>query len=649
MVAEVPPLVPQPVLYGNAEFASPLLSPDGRQLAFLAPGSNGVMNVFVRPVEASDAAQLTHEASRPVRFFRWATNGSHLLYVQDENGNERFHLFAVHVATGATTNLTPLPGAKVLTIFALTSFYNKISCLTSPRVPDAVVVGLNDRDPTLFDVYRIDVITGTRTLLATNPGDAEHWLIDRDLRVRGVVTPADADGGKQLSVRDDDTQQWREIARWGLDEDVTPLQLNSDGSGVYVLTSLGAGNARRTQRLVLLSTADGSEIASLAHDDRADIAAVEFNTAGEPDFATVEYLTPEKIVLNDAMRVDLAVISTATSGIVTLLSRTLDDAAWTLSVAPDTGSKRYYVYVRATQTLTFVGLEQPALEHYTFAPMRAVEIPCADGETQVGYLTLPVGVATTNLPLLLVVHGGPWARDHWGFDPRHQWLANRGYAVLSVNYRASTGYGLRWLHLGNRQWGHTMQQDLTDAVHWAVREGFADPARIGIYGGSYGGYAVLAGLAFTPELFACGVDIVGPSNVKTLLAATPPDWAVMKKMFAQRIGLVETDAAWNEAISPLFHVHKMTKPVLIGQGANDPRVAKAESDQVAKALFAKGQYVEYVLYTDEGHGFHRPPNRIDFNERTEAFLAKFLGGRVALREAEATVGTTAVVVELASL
>ncbi|EQC35211.1 hypothetical protein SDRG_07440 [Saprolegnia diclina VS20] len=642
-------LVPIPVLFGPTEYASPRVSPDGAHLAYLAPSSNGIMNLFVRPSAGSTTAvQLTTEAKRPIRFFRWATNGTHVLYVQDEDGNERFHLFAVHIATATTTNLTPLPDAKVLTTFPMTSFYNHINRLTSERFSDDVVVGINDRDPKLFDVYRISVVTGERTLLAANTDRAEAWIVDSDLVVRGAVSPADGVGDKKLCIRDDAASPWREVVRWGLNDDVTPLQLSADGTGIYVLTSLN-GSDNCTLRLVLLSTIDGSELATLAHHPKADIGDVVFGIDGSPDYCAVEYLLPEKIILNEHVRDDITRLEALVHSPMELVSRTVDDNAWTICVAPDTSSKRYYHYVRATSTLTLLGLEQPSLEAYTFAPMKAIEIPCIDGETQVGYLTLPVGLPPTQLPLVVFVHGGPWVRDHWGFNPTHQWLANRGYAVLSVNYRASTGYGLRWLHLGNKQWGHAMQQDITDAAHWAIDQGYADASRVGIYGKSYGGYATLAGLAFTPELYACGVDVVGPSNVKSLLAATPPDWDALKAMFALRIGPVESDDAWNTAISPVFHVEKICKPLLIGQGANDPRVPQAESDQIAKALHNAGRRVQYVIYTDEGHGFHRPPNAIDFVLRTEAFLASVLGGRVSALEGSFTAGNTAVEVDLASL
>jgi len=275
-------------------------------------------------------------------------------------------------------------------------------------------------------------------------------------------------------------------------------------------------------------------------------------------------------------------------------------------------------------------------------------INCSDGEKMVGFLTLPTGIEAKNLPMVLVVHGGPWARDRWGWNPQAQWLANRGYACLMVNFRASTGYGKRWLHLGDVQWGQTMQQDLTDAVAWAVEKGYADPKRAAIFGGSYGGYATLAGLAFTPDVYCCGVDIVGPAHLKTLLQSVPAYWAPMKKMLTMRVGDVENDQPLNERMSPFYHAKKMTKPLLIAQGKNDPRVKQAESDQMVAAMHSVGTTVEYVLYEDEGHGFARPCNRVDFYYRAEKFLAQHCGGRVGEGEPDQTVGHSASVIDPAT-
>ncbi|CAK4153805.1 unnamed protein product [Aphanomyces euteiches] len=563
-MTSAPPLVPLPVLFGNAEYAMPQISPDGTQIAFLTAASNGVMNIFLQPVGAKSAepVQVTTEDNRPIRFFRWAVTGTHLLYVQDMNGNERFHLYVVDLTTMTTVNRTPFESAKVLTTFPMTSWYNYINRLTSVRCPNEVVIGLNTRIPTLFDVHRVNILTGETTLVATNPGKVDAWIVDSNLIVRAMVQMEPGDvWSKSLSVRATDSDPWKVIATWGLDDSVEPLNLTSDGSGLYVKSTLahGSGHAcpNKTLRLVLLSTVDGSELSSVAYDPKSDVDHVEFNPiSGEVDFATFEHYGHRKQILSAAVQADIDVLASLRDGttVVSIESRAAnDDKAWTVAIASDHHSKEYYYYDRTTKEATLLALERPALKDFSFSPMKPVEIPCRDGETMVGYLTLPRGAPATT-----------------------------GSECPRVNYRGSDGYGMRWLNLGNGEWGRRMQDDLTDAVEWAVQSGVVDKSRVAIYGRSYGGYAAFAGLAFTPDVYACGVDVVGPSNIKTLLAATPPNWDHMRKVFAVRIGNVLEDDAVNMRMSPLFHVDKVKRPLLIGQGANDPRVAQSESDQIAR-------------------------------------------------------------------
>ncbi|RHZ30909.1 hypothetical protein DYB37_009901 [Aphanomyces astaci] len=639
----------------------PQVSPNGRQIAYLsADATTAVMNLFVHDVGTpSSAVQVTFEAVRPIRVYRWAETSAHLLYVQDLNGNETFHLYVVDLATMTTVNRTPFPNVKVQASFC--SMSCKFNRLTSSRCPQEVVIGLNQRNPAVFDVFRLHIVTGELTLLASNPGSVDAWVVDYDLQVRARIQHDDSEvWTKSLWVCNGDT--WRVLASWGLDDQVESLQLTADGSGLYITSTLAhtadaadsspqAANPKRLGRLLLLSIDESAAAVTIASHAEGDVAHVEFHpVTGLPDFATVESFGHAKIVLQPAMQSDLAVLAAVAPGTVSIVSRSADDNNWTVSIASDHHSLRYYLYDRTAQAVTLLGLERPLLEQYTFAPMQPVRVPCSDGESMVAYLTLPLGNAVAaKLPMVLNVHGGPWGQDVWGFNRVHQWFANRGYAVISVNFRGSKGYGMRWLNLGNQEWGRRMQQDLTDTVHWAIGCGYVDASRVGIYGGSYGGYAVLAGLAFTPDVFACGVDIVGPSNIKTLLDSTPPDWAIMKKALAVRIGDV-SDAAFNRRISPLFHVAAMKAPVLIGQGANDPRVVKSESDQVARELFQAKHDVTYIVYPDEGHGFCRPPNNIDFCYRAERFLATHLGGRVGpVDDGVATKNHTAIVVDLATL
>jgi len=397
-----------------------------------------------------------------------------------------------------------------------------------------------------------------------------------------------------------------------------------DGKSLYVETSIGSD----VTRLVRVDAATGKELETLASDSRCD-AGEGFTDPATQQLQAVAftYTRREWKVLDPAVKADFAALEKAHAGDFSILSRDRADRKWTVSYSVDNGPVLYAVYERGAHKLTPLFVNQPELEKYTLATMEPVTIPTRDGLKMVSYLTTPVGVAAKSLPMVLLVHGGPWARDGWGYNSQAQWLANRGYAVLQVNFRASSGFGKKFLHAGDKQWGATMQDDLTDAVRWAVQKGVADPKRVAIMGGSYGGYATLAGLTFTPELYACGVDIVGPSNLKTLLEATPPYWATMRKMLYLRMGEVDKDSVFNRKVSPLYHVDAVRVPLLVGQGANDPRVNIRESTQMVEAMRAKGLDVEYVVYADEGHGFARPQNRLDFYGRAEQFLSKYIGGR----------------------
>jgi dipeptidyl aminopeptidase/acylaminoacyl peptidase len=332
-------------------------------------------------------------------------------------------------------------------------------------------------------------------------------------------------------------------------------------------------------------------------------------------------------VLDDAVREDFETLAKLNRGDFNIVSRTVDDQTWLVAYTTDDAPTGYHVYDRKAKKAQFLFTTQPKLEKYKLARMEPVEFKAQDGLTIHGYLTKPVGVEPKNLPAILLVHGGPWARDTWGYSGMTQWLANRGYAVLQLNFRGSTGYGKEFLNAGNKEWAGKMHLDLIDGVEYLKKSGVADPKKIAITGGSYGGYATLVGLAFTPEVFACGVDIVGPSNIVTLLKTIPPYWAPMKAVFNRRVGDLEKEEDFLNQRSPVYRADQITKPLLIGQGANDPRVKQDESDQIVKAMRDRKKEVEYVVFPDEGHGFARPENRLQFNGITEEFLAKHLGGR----------------------
>jgi dipeptidyl aminopeptidase/acylaminoacyl peptidase len=611
--ASLPELIPLNVLLGNPEKAQPRISPDGTRLAYIAPSAENVLNVWVRTIGKQDDAMVTNDTHRGIRFYTWAEDGKRLLYIQDKDGDENWRVYAVAPATKTVKDLTPFEGVRSQNL------------ITDRQHPKQLLVGLNQRDKTVFDMHRIDLETGEVTLDTENPGDVQFWLTDADFQIRAAMAQNPGDGSTILRVRDAKDKPWRDLMTWPFGENGTALSFAADGKSLYVESSLGSD----TTRLLRVDAKTGKELEALAHNPRADVGSVVIHPdTYKAQAVEFNYLKGEWKVLDPAVKDDFAALAKAHPGEYSLTSRDHADDTWVVAYDEDDGPVHYYIYDRATKKTDLLFVNRPELQKYTLAEMKPVTIEARDGTEIPAYLTLPAGVEAKNLPLVLHPHGGPWARDYWGFDPTAQWLANRGYAVLQPNFRGSVGYGKEFLNTGNKEWGvGVMQHDLSDAVKWAVAQGIADPENIAIMGGSYGGYATLAGLTFTPDLYACGVDIVGPSHIKTLFESIPPYWATFKKELVLRVGDVETDEEWNRKISPLFHVDNIEDPLLIGQGANDPRVNINESDQIVKAMREKDLAVTYVVYTDEGHGFARPENRLDFYGRADQFLAECLEGR----------------------
>jgi dipeptidyl aminopeptidase/acylaminoacyl peptidase len=607
------PLIPRQILFGNPVKASPRLSPDGTRLSYVAPSNKGVLNVWVRTIGKTDDVQVTNDVHRGIRNHFWAEDGRHLFYMQDIGGDENFHVYSVAIATKVVRDLTPFQGVRAENI------------MLDKKYPDQMLVGLNLRDRRVFDMYRIDLTSGAIVLDTENPGDVLGWETDAEFQIRGCMAQNPKDASNITRVRDGRDAPWRDLVVLPFGENGGPVAFAADGKSLYFETSLGADTAR----LVRIDVATGKELETIARDAKVDVGGIVIH----PDTRTVQavafnYLKNEWRVLDPAIQADFAALAKLGRGEFYLSGRDRSDRTWLVTYQVDDGPVAWYTYDRTAKKAELLFVNQPDLSTYKLAKMEPVVIKARDGFQLVSYLTLPVGSQGKNLPLVLNVHGGPWGRDGWGFRPEAQWFANRGYACLQVNFRGSTGFGKKFLNAGNGQWGvGTMQHDLTDAVKWAVAKGIADPKRVCIYGGSYGGYATLAGLVFTPELYACGVDIVGPSNIKTLMASIPPYWAPMKKQMILRIGDIENDEAFNKKISPLFHADNIRVPLIVAQGANDPRVNIREADQIVAAMRANTLPVTYVVYTDEGHGFARPNNRLDFYGRVDEFLAKHLGGR----------------------
>ncbi len=616
--SDAPP-IPRAALFGNPVRAQARLSPDGKFMSFLAP-EGGVLNVWLAPFGKLEAAQpITHDRKRGIRQHLWADDSHHILFLQDEGGDENWRVHSVDVRSGTEINLTPFDKVRA-----------EIVGLSHER-PGVALIALNDREPEWHDLYEIDVSTGARKLVERNDQQFAAYLEDLQLQPRVAVKTL-ADGGGELFRRTD--KGWESFLKYGQSDSLTfrPLVVEEGGNTALLLSSVGRDKAA----LLRVDLRNASQTV-LAQGDKADISDVWLDPRTRtPQAYAVEYLTNELRPLIPAVGHDIERLRTALGPQFELVSRTLDDSKWIVVVDDPVHVVASYLYERSSGTVTKLFDSRPELSGAPLRPMRAVEIRSRDGLPLVSYLTLPPGTDGHDtdrpqrpVPLVLDVHGGPWARDSYGFNAEHQWLANRGYAVLSVNYRGSTGFGKEFVNAGDHEWAGKMHDDLLDAIDWAVRERIAIPDRLSIHGGSYGGYAALVGLTFTPDRFACGVDIVGPSNLLTLLNSIPPYWKSFLEDMARRIADPRTERGREllKERSPLTHVERISRPLLIGQGANDPRVKQAESDQIVAAMQAKRLPVTYVLYPDEGHGFARPQNRIAFYAVSEAFLAGCLGGR----------------------
>ncbi len=604
-------LIPRRVLFGNPVKTSPQISPDGKRMAYLAPVNN-VLNVWVGAVGSGDYQPVTQDTDRGVRFYFWAADNKYIMYIQDVKGNENWRLYATNIDTKETRDLTPFEDVQTHIIDRDKHF------------PNELLIGLNKENPQVHDVYHLDLTTGELTLVAKNPGNIAEWVVDTQFKVRGALV-ARPDGGQDLLVRDAEQSEWRTILTWDADDALTsgPLGFTKDGQSLYLRDS----RTVNASRLVTLNI-DTGYLTVLAQDPQYDVGNVMFNRdTYEVQAVAFNKDRVEWVVLDESIRSDFGKIRGIHRGDFFITSRDDADDTWVVAFTVDNGPIPFYTYDRKSQNAIFLFDNQPELNKYTLAQMNPITFTSRDGLTIHGYLTLPPNEHQTRLPMVLDVHGGPWARDAWGYNPQAQWFANRGYACLQVNFRGSTGYGKEFLNAGDKEWGRNMHNDLVDAVHWAIEQGIADPKRIAIYGGSYGGYAALTGATFTPDLFCCAVDIVGPSNLVTLIRTIPPYWSTFLATFHKRVGNPDTEEEFLKSRSPLFKVDQIKIPLLIAQGANDPRVKQAESEQIVAAMKDKSIEYQYMLFPDEGHGFAKPENRLTFYAAAEKFLARYLGGR----------------------
>ncbi len=612
LAAEQPPLIPRTLLFADSQRGNPVLSADGRQIAYCAP-LDGVPNIWVKTVGKADDRAVTRDAAGGIDYCFWQADGRHVLYFKDEGGDENNHLFQTDVCSGGTRDLTPIAGARAMGLIA------------DPRYPDFLFVHLNARDKRLFDLYRIDLGSGRLSLEAKNPGDISRFYADWRMRVRAAYVTR-PDNSAEVRVRDTVGSPWRPLIAWGGDQmnsDLTGVAgFSADGSELLVVTSLGAN----AERLLAVNLRTGAR-RILAEDSRYDLSALMINPIRHTlEAVCFEREKPSWTFADPAVAADFVFLQSVRSGSAWVRSRDLDDRTWLVKFESSHRPAVYYLYDRHARRASFLFSEDPKLETVVLAPKEPVSFTASDGTILSGYLTLPPAISPRDLPLVVSVHGGPWTRDFWDLDFRVQWLANRGYAVLQVNFRGSTGYGKEFQNAGNREWGGQVIQDLVDGKNWAVARGIADSKRTAIIGGSFGGYAALAALAFRPGEFACGVALNAPSDLNLFLASIPAYWAVARGRLETRMG---KEPEFLATISPALHADKITAPVLLVHNANDVRVSREHSDRMAAALRARGKEVPYLLIPDAGHRSGGVvASRMSRWAAIEAFLGRHLGGRV---------------------
>ncbi|MFC4533335.1 S9 family peptidase [Sphaerisporangium dianthi] len=614
MITEAVPLIPRAVLFGNPAYMAPGISPDGTRLRFLAP-DEGVMNVWVGPVDAPQEAKVvTHDRGRGIRAFGFCHDDRTLYHLRDEDGDESWRLYLVDLDTGRERCVTPFDGVQARVLA-----HNRWH-------PDTMLIGLNKDRRELHDVYRLDLPTGELTKVATNPGYMT-WEIDTDLRIRGgtAMRPDGSCAVHLAGLGADEAAPWLDVPR----EDAMGTHIagfSRDGATFYLLSSIGAN----ATRLFAVDASTGRRTL-LAEDPVYDVKRVEMDPGTRvPQAVVLGKDRDERVFLDDGYAAQVARIQgelarLGVDGEISIDRSERADRRWTITVVAADRPVGFYLYDRAGGGLHFLFDHQPELARHRLAGMEPFVFTARDGVEVHGYVTWPPGAGRRGLPAVVNVHGGPWARDSWGFDEEAQWLANRGYACVQVNFRGSVGYGKDFQNLGAKQWGRAMHTDLLDAVGHLVSGGAVDASRVAIMGCSYGGYAALAGAAFTPKVFACAVDLCGPSNLLTLLEGGPAYLRPLMAFMHANVGDPRTEREMLWERSPLSRVDDIVIPVLVAQGANDVRVTRKEAEQIVAALEAKGLPYEYLLFEDEGHGLARPENRESYYAAVERFLSRHLG------------------------
>ena len=599
-------LIPLKDFFRNPEKSGYKISPDGKYYSYMAPYEKR-MNVFVQEIGKKEATRLTSEKDRDIAGYFWKNN-TRILYLKDNGGDENYKLYGVNTDGSNLKCLTDFPKVRTEVIDDLED------------IPNEVIIGINKRNPEIFDAYRLNIETGEMIMIAENPGNITGWMTDHDGKLRIATT---TDGvNTSILYRATENDKFKLILTTNFKESVSPQFFTFDNNNLYASSNLG----RDKSAIVEIDLSTGKEIKEIYKNPDYDVAQLSYSRKRKvlTEASYISWKNEEYFFDKETEKMYNSLKKTLGEKEIFVSGYNKAEDKFIIRTMSDRSKGAYYIYDKTADKLDSIHTVAPWLDENNLAEMKPIEYKSRDGLTIHGYLTLPKGVEAKSLPVVVNPHGGPWHRDQWGFNPEVQFLANRGYAVLQMNFRGSTGYGRHFWEISFKQWGKTMQDDISDGVKYMTDQGIADPKRVAIYGGSYGGYATLAGMTFTPDLYACGIDYVGVSNLFTFMKTIPPYWKPAMDMFREMVGDMKKDSALLTAASPVFHVDKIKSPLFIAQGANDPRVNKAESDQMVNALKKRGIEVEYLVKNNEGHGFHNEENRFEFYGAMEKFLAKYL-------------------------
>ncbi|MBT4855684.1 S9 family peptidase [bacterium] len=615
------PLIPRSVLFGLEDpsaKASMCISPEGDYLLYCTPVDK-IYNIFVcvkddnGKFDLKKSIQITYETKQHIKAAGWMYTNGHILYSQDKDGDENTHLYLLDLHNQESIDLTPFDGVKV--------FGSELD----RRYPNKILITMNKDNPQGGDLYTMDISKDLTdmTKLTSNPGNVLEYITDDDWNIRGIMQTT-MEATTQIHLRNSDDEPFEQFIEWDMEDSDTSYFLDfcNNNKSIYIVDAKDSNTAKLKK--INLETKE-EEI--IAHDPNYEMGSVFIHPKTKEIISyNIAKDRSKPTILDKSFESDFELMDEIEEGDLSIASMDKDMNTWICAFTYDDRVHNYYLFDRTTKEHYLLGKSSTKYDPYSLVHMEPISFTSRDGLTIHGYLSMPLG-KKGKVPLVLNVHGGPWCNDDWGFDESAQWLCNRGYAVLQVNYRGSTGYGKDFINAGNKEWGKKMHDDLVDAVSWATKSNIADPDKVAIFGGSYGGYAALAGLTFTPDLFCCAVDIVGPSNLITLINSFPLYWKPLLEKIKRRVGDPETEKEMLMDRSPLTHAHKIIKPLLIGQGANDPRVLQQEAEQIVAALKENNCEYEYMLFEDEGHGFRKHENRMKFFSATERFLAKHLGGR----------------------